>query len=238
MGIFGRSHASLNVDLHSHLIPNIDDGYQSLEQSIEMITALMKLGFKKVITTPHIHPNYPNTPEIIRMGLEKLHKALVKQNLEMEVEVAAEYFVDEAFHQKVKNKDALLSFGGKHVLVESSFINKPIFFESAMFDLQAAGYTPVLAHPERYRFLEGRIDWLEELKNMGVLFQVTLGSIAGYYGKIPEQLGKMLIKKELADFLGSDLHRKSHLAFLNKGLRSKEVQRALKGNSIKNQQLL
>lgn len=238
MGFFGRSHDSLDVDLHSHLIPNIDDGSQSLEQSSEMITAMIKLGFKKIITTPHIHPNYPNTPEVIRKGLERLHTELTKKNLEIEVEVAAEYFVDEAFHQKVKNKDALLSFGGKHVLVESSFINKPIFFESAMFDLLAAGYIPVLAHPERYRFLEGSLDWLEELKNMGVMFQVTLGSIGGYYGKVPEQLGKELLKKELVDFLGSDLHRKSHLVFLEKGLKSKEVQRALKGDSIKNQQLL
>lgn len=238
MGLFRRKSALLKVDLHSHLIPNIDDGSQSMEQSIEMIKALISLGFKKIITTPHIHPNYPNRPEVILAGLEALQNELIRLDLDVEVEAAAEYFVDDAFHQKVKGKGLILSFGSKLVLVESSFLNKPIFFESVMFDLMSSGYTPVLAHPERYRFLEGTIDWLVELKSMGVLLQVTLGSIGGYYGTKPEHIGKILLKNEMVDFLGSDLHRASHLEYLEKGLKSKEVQKVLNGNKLKNMDLL
>ncbi len=238
MNFFGKKSLTLDVDIHSHLIPNIDDGSQSMEQSIEMIESLIRLGFRKIITTPHIHPNYPNHPEVILAGLSKLQKELIKLNLDIEVEAAAEYYVDQQFHQKVKDNDTILSFGGKHVLVETPFINKPAFFESAMFDLKASGHTPVLAHPERYVYLEGSIEWLEELKDMGVLLQVTLGSLGGYYGKVPEQIGNLLLKKDMVDFLGSDLHRPSHLAYLEKGLNAKYVQRALKENRLKNCLLL
>ncbi|MEP1035240.1 CpsB/CapC family capsule biosynthesis tyrosine phosphatase [Ekhidna sp.] len=238
MSFFSRKITTLDVDIHSHLIPNIDDGSQSMKQSIEMIEELMVLGFRKIITTPHIHPNYPNRPEVILAGLEGLQKEIAKNNFEIEIEAAAEYFVDEGFHQQVKSKRLILSFGGKHVLVESSFLNKPVFFESVMFDLQSAGYIPVLAHPERYNFLEGSIEWLEELKSMGVMLQVTLGSIGGYYGNKPEQIGKLLLKNEMVDFLGSDLHRDTHLTFLEKGLKSKEVQKSLNGDKIKNHQFL
>ncbi|WP_462247747.1 tyrosine-protein phosphatase [Ekhidna sp.] len=238
MGFFNKKYAKLSLDLHSHLIPNVDDGSQSLGQSINMLKRLMDLGFKKVITTPHIHPSYPNTPEIILSGLSKLQDEIGRLNLEIEVEAAAEYFVDESFQKKVKEGGLILSFGGKHVLVESSFLNKPVFFESVMFDMQSAGYTPVLAHPERYQFLEGSLDWLIELKSMGVLFQVTFGSLGGYYGATPEKIAKALLKNKMVDFLGSDLHRESHLNFLEKGLKSKVVQNAIKEGALKNHELL
>ncbi len=238
MGFFQKKTVDLTLDLHSHLIPNIDDGSQSLSQSVIMIEKLIALGFKKIITTPHIHPNYPNTPEIILSGLERLQNELNKRQLEIELEVAAEYYVDESFQKRIREKGVILSFGAKHVLVESSFLNKPVFFESVMFDLQAEGYIPVLAHPERYRFLEGNIDWLVELKSMGVLLQVTLGSIGGYYGATPERIGKLLLKNRMVDFLGSDIHRESHLVYLERGLKSKIVQRALRNDEIKNRQLI
>ncbi|WP_436517634.1 tyrosine-protein phosphatase [Ekhidna sp. To15] len=238
MKFFGKKSLTLDVDIHSHLIPNIDDGSQSMDQSIEMIESLISLGFKKVITTPHIHPNYPNTPEIILAGLKSLQKEISKMNLDIEVEAAAEYYIDEKFHQKVKEKSLILSFGGKHVLIETSFINKPFFFDSVIFDLKCNGYIPVLAHPERYKYLEGNIDWLKELKSMGVMLQVTLGSLGGYYGSKPEHMGKLLLKNEMVDFLGSDLHRFSHLEYLEKGLKTKYVQQSLNRNCIKNQLLL
>lgn len=235
MGLFGKkSFAPLEVDIHSHLIHNIDDGSQSIDQSIEMLRELAKLGFQKVITTPHIHPRYPNTPQIIMDGFEKLQAAASGLDFEIEMEVAAEYYVDEGFMNKVKEGSTILSFGDRYVLVESSFINKPVFFESVLFDLQAKGYRPVLAHPERYQFLDGSTEWLEELKSMGVMLQVTLGSIGGYYGVIPKKLGGQLLKREMVDFLGSDLHRYGHLEFLSKGLKSKEVQKSIKKNQLKN----
>ena len=235
---FNRKPEPIIVDIHSHLIPNIDDGSQSLDQSLSMVRQLIDLGYKKLITTPHVHPNYPNTTQIILDGYKRLQKELVKNQLEIELEVAAEYYVDESFIQKVKDGVPILSFGDKFVLVETSFLNKPIHFESAIFDLMSAGYHPILAHPERYRFLEGRIDWLEELKSMGVLFQVTLGSIGGYYGSKPEEISKLLLKKRMVDFLGSDLHKEKHLLFLKKGLYNNLVQKGIKNTYFKNLQLL
>ncbi|MEQ9009484.1 MAG: CpsB/CapC family capsule biosynthesis tyrosine phosphatase, partial [Ekhidna sp.] len=223
---------------HSHLIPNIDDGSQSLEQSIGMINELISIGFKKLITTPHIHPRYPNTTEIIMSGLKELQVEIKRKKMDVEIEAAAEYYGDEVVYEKLSSDEPILSFGDRYVLVESSFVNKPVFFESVIFDLQSKGYRPVLAHPERYQFLEGRIDWLEELKSMGVLFQVTLGSIGGYYGAMPQEIGRRLLQKEMVDFLGSDLHRETHLEFLKKGMKSKEVQKCINQNRLKNKELL
>jgi protein-tyrosine phosphatase len=233
-----KSILNLDVDIHSHLIPAIDDGSNSIDQSLEMLIALKELGYKKIITTPHIHPNYPNTAEIIHSGLNEMRKEIMKNNLEIEIEAAAEYFVDELFLERVKNGDEILSFGDNYVLVESAFLNKPILFEEALFELISQGYKPVLAHPERYRFLEGSIEWLMELKNQGVLFQLTLGSVGGYYGKIPQQIAKELLKQNLVDFLGSDLHKISQLEFLEKGLGMKETQNYLRKSYCLNGDLL
>ena len=235
---FTKKIEPITADLHSHLIPNIDDGSQSVDQSISMIKQLMDLGYKKLITTPHIHPNYPNTSQIILEGYNKLQAELIKNELDIELEVAAEYYIDESFMKKVKEGFPVLSFGDKYVLVETSFLNKPIYFESAMFDLMSKGYRPILAHPERYRFLEGNIEWLLELKEMGIMLQVTLGSVGGYYGSKPEEISKLLMKKKMVDFLGSDLHREKHLPFLEKGLSNKMVQRGIKNGDFKNDQLL
>ncbi len=238
MGLFSKkSITPLEVDIHSHLIDNIDDGSQSMDQSIEMLRALSQLGYKKIITTPHIHPRYPNTPQIIMAGLDRLQSEVSKQGLNIELEVAAEYYVDEVFIDKVARDSTILSFGDRYVLVESSFINKPVFFESALFDLQSKGYQPVLAHPERYRFVEGNDEWLAELKGMGIMLQVTLGSIGGYYGSTPQKLGNHLLQKGMVDFLGSDLHRIDHMESLIKGLKSKEVQKSIRENRLKNNSL-
>lgn len=239
MGFFSsKSISRMEVDIHSHLIPGIDDGANSIEESMVMLREFEKNGFKKVITTPHIHPNYRNTPEIIRSGLEKVHEEMGIANLQIELECAAEYYVDEFFLETIQKKEEILSFGDNYVLVESAFLNKPIFFEEALFELISHGYKPVLAHPERYRFLEGSTEWLLELKSQGVLLQVTLGSVGGYYGKTPQQIAKELLRQNMVDFLGSDLHKISQMDFLEKGLIVKETQNYLKKGNCLNSSLI
>ena len=156
------------VDLHSHLIPGIDDGFQSLEDVLEALRIFRSMGYEKIITTPHIHPKYPNTADRILQGLQSVNQIAAKYDIGVEVEAAAEYYVDENFLSMIENDEKLLSFGDRFVLVETSFLNKPLFFENLMFQLLSKGYRPVFAHPERYRYLEGQIDWLMELKEMGV----------------------------------------------------------------------
>lgn len=228
----------IGVDIHSHLIPGIDDGAPSLDQSRMMVDLLYKSGFKKLITTPHIHPRYPNKESQIMEGLEKLKNELKSVEYKIEIEAAAEYYVDDEFIDKVKNKADFLSFGDNYILIECSFITKPLFFESVIFSLKAQGYNPVLAHPERYKFLEGDIEWLNELKGAGLLFQVTLGSIGGYYGTMPRKLGIKLIKNGMVEFLGSDLHKPSQIEYLNIGLGSGPVQNLVKSGNLLNNELI
>ncbi len=230
--------ATPGVDIHSHLIPAIDDGIRTLDKSIEVIRKFSEIGFKKVVTTPHIHPNYPNTNDDILRGLEVVRKKLIAENLDFEIEAAAEYFVDDVLMQKIKNGDEVLSFGSNYVLVESAFLNKPFFFEMCLFELQSKGYRPVLAHPERYRFLEGELDWLLQLKEMGVLFQVTISSFVGFYGKMPQKIAKALYERKMIDFLGSDLHSYEQIRFLEEGLRNPLVDKLCKAPILKNKTLL
>ena len=236
--VFKRKILTPKVDLHSHIIPNIDDGAQSIEQSLAMLDKLIRLGYKKCITTPHIHPKYPNTAQKIKEEYEKLKTELVNQGIPIALEVAAEYYVDELFLNKLRTDSKLLTVGDELLLVECSFINKPFNFQPIMLELMHKGYKPVLAHPERYQFLEENIDWLEALKHIGVLFQVTLGSIGGGYGKKPEQISKTLLKNRMVDFLGSDFHRISHTPFLKRGLAYSAVQKGIKEGYFKNFELL
>ncbi len=226
------------VDIHSHLIPGIDDGSASIEDSIAMIQGLIELGYTKAITTPHIHPHYPNNSHEIHGGLELVQKELEEREIDFELGAAAEYYVDEIFMSKVKSGHEILTFADQYVLVESSFLNKPLIFENCLFELQSKGYHPVLAHPERYRFLEGDLDWLFRLKEMGVRFQVTISSFAGFYGAKPKLIAKELFKKKMIDFLGSDLHAKSHIKYLHEGLKTKQVSQLCEVDQLMNQVLV
>lgn len=228
----------LQVDLHSHLIPGIDDGVKDLEHCFAILYGLKKLGYQKVITTPHIHPRYPNSPKTILSGLEKVQQLVKSKNLDLEVEAAAEYFVDDDFIRNLEEEQPLLSFGDRFVLVETSFINKPLAFENILFKMMAQGYRPILAHPERYQYLGGELDWLLELKDMGVSLQVTLSSFVGYYGDMPKKVAEKLLKSGNIDFLGSDLHRISQLEPLGNALRLSRIQRSLEEMGVRNHELI
>lgn len=226
------------IDIHSHCIPQIDDGAKSLDDSIEMIQGFKTLGYQKAVTTPHIHPNYPNTNERILEGLLLLQNELKARSIAFELEAAAEYFVDEIFFDSVKSNQPILSFGSKYVLVESSFVNKPLLFEPCLFELKSKGYQPILAHPERYKFLEGELDWLYQLKEMGTLFQVTVSSFAGYYGPTARGIANELSKKNMIDFLGSDLHHPQQLKYLEEGLSKNDVRTLCESSKLMNKTLL
>lgn len=236
--LFKKHIEPLRVDMHSHFIPGIDDGASTLHDSIELISLMKGQGFEKLITTPHIHPKYPNTNDVILRGLEQVQKALLSKNIVIELEAAAEYYVDEQFIKRLETNEALLSFGNRYVLIECSFTVKPLFFESVIYKLRDKGYNPILAHPERYQFLEGSIEWLSELKNTGILFQVTLASLAGYYGSEVKKMGQHLIKRNFVEFLASDLHKISQIDYLQRGLKTKEAQSLIESANLMNDGLL
>ncbi|MDI1321614.1 MAG: capsular biosynthesis protein [Algoriphagus sp.] len=205
----------LQVDMHSHLIPGIDDGSKTMEESLELIRRLAGYGLRKIITTPHImYEYYRNTPEIIGLGLEDLRKAVRNEGIEIEIEAAAEYYMDEIFLEKVIAGDKILSFGENYVLVETGFINKPQMLFDIIFQLEMAGYKPILAHPERYQYLISDKKLFEDLVDRNIILQVNLLSLTGFYSKQVKDFADMMLERGLIRFLGTDCHNVRYLDML------------------------
>lgn len=227
----------LHTDMHSHLIPGIDDGAKTMEDSLELIKALQGLGYKKIITTPHIYFElYPNSKAIITGGLTKLQKALKQAEIDITLEAAAEYFMDDHFEELLQ-KNELLSFASNHVLVETSFFAAPPKLENYIFQLRTKGYQPILAHPERYSFMAQNFKKYERLKDMGCLFQLNLLSIAGRYGPQIQKTAEKMLKLNMIEFLGTDLHNQDHLYGIEQMVKSNKVTKLLKKYTFKNASL-
>lgn len=204
----------LKTDVHSHLIPGIDDGSQTMEETIQLLNKFIDLGYEKVITTPHIMSDYyPNTPEIILSGLEEVRKEIEKQGLKIKIDAAAEYYYDEYFFDKIK-KEPLLTFNGNHVLFEFSFSSKPNNIKALIFELRSNNYQPVLAHFERYPYFFDDINYARTLREQGVKIQLNLSSLTGHYGKPITKQAYKLIDEKLVDLVGTDCHRMQHLDIL------------------------
>ena len=218
----------LKTDIHSHFIAGIDDGSPDMETTISLIKEMQGLGFKKVITTPHVMSDfYKNSSDIILKGLTDIRSELKVQNINMEIEAAAEYYIDYDFEQKI-GKEKFLTFGGNYILVELSFMEAPKNLFDIIFKLQLEGYKVVLAHPERYAFFT--MDDYEELVNRGVLLQINWLSIIGYYSPQIEQKTKDLIAADIVSFIGSDCHNMNH-AELYKKCQSKKAWHDLNNSS-------
>lgn len=215
----------IHTELHSHLIPAIDDGVQTLEESIEILRVWSEMGYKKVITTPHIMGDfYKNGPENILPKLAELRKALKENNINIEVDAAAEYLIDDALEKKIEEKN-ILTFGNNYVLVELPFTEEPANMKNVLFNLRVNGYKPVLAHPERYAYMAQRKDKYEELFDSGILFQLNIYSLIGYYSPHIQKTAEWLIEKKMVNMIGSDTHGVRHLDVLQAAVKSKNYQR-------------
>jgi len=204
--------SELRSDMHSHLIPGIDDGAPDMDTSVEMIKNMMSLGYQKLITTPHIQWDmYQNTHDIIKSGYEAVKKRLGEEAISLEFSVAAEYFMDDHFEELIRTDQPLLTLKDNMVLVEFSFIRQPIDLKEMLFRLQIKGYQPVIAHPERYLYFGAHREWYDEMKDLNCLFQLNLLSLCGFYGKKQEELAEYLIRKKYVSFLGTDLHNSRHI---------------------------
>ncbi len=207
--------SALGCDLHSHLIPGIDDGVKDMEGSLAMIRGLIDLGYKKLITTPHVLGDmYPNTPVTIGDGYKLVASEIREQKIPVEFSAAAEYLMDDYFDALLDSGEPLLTLKDKMVLVELSFVVAAINLKEMLFKLQVNGYQPMLAHPERYLYFGANKAWYDQIRETGCLFQLNLLSLGGYYGKSSLELAKWLVKKKYVDYLGTDLHHERHLAFL------------------------
>lgn len=202
----------LKCDMHSHLVPGIDDGSPDIETSIQLIEGLIALGYEKIITTPHLMLDlYPNNRSTIMGGYDKLMAALQKKGIKIPVRAAAEYFLDDHFDSLLEKNEPLLTIKDNIVLVEFSFASAPLDYKQKIFNIQMKGYKPILAHPERYTYFHKKPDIYEELRNAGCLLQVNLLSLSGYYGKGVAMAAEGLFKTRQIDLLGTDMHHQRHL---------------------------
>ncbi len=228
----------LKADIHSHLIPGIDDGSQSMEESLELLGMLEALGYQKVITTPHIMVDvYRNTPEIIFEGLAHVRQAAKEAGIALEIDAAAEYYLDDGFLALLE-KGNMLTFAGDHLLFETSYVAKPMQLEEMIFEIASAGYKPVLAHPERYRYIKDMQGEYGRLKELGVMFQVNLNSFGGHYGRQAQSQAMFLHEAGMIDLLGSDTHNKKHVSSLGAVIASDIYSEILANNTIQNDSLL
>lgn len=227
----------VKTDMHSHLIPGIDDGSKSIEESLSLIRTFKELGYKKLITTPHIMSDYfKNTPDIINEGLALLRKELNNQKIEMEIEAAAEYYLDFDFIDKIK-KEKLLTFGKNYLLFEVSYLNEPDNIDAVIFELQTSGYNVILAHPERYPFWGNNPKRFETLKDKEVLFQININSLAGHYSPGAKKVAEKLIDMNMVNFIGTDCHHANHLKYLEEALCNPALHKLVESGKLLNHTL-
>lgn len=227
----------LGTDVHSHFIPGIDDGAKTIEDSLELIASMKSLGYQKVITTPHVMSDYyRNTPEIILGGLEEVRKALRKAEIQIEIEAAAEYNLDADFIPKIEAGE-ILTFGENYVLFELPFIAEPPNLTEAVFELQTAGFKPILAHAERYPFWFQEYNKITDLRERGVRIQLNINSLTGFYGPEVKAVAERLIDDQVVDLLGSDCHHVGHINLLKEVRKKPYLHKALELSGLLNQQL-
>ena len=227
----------LVADMHSHLIPGIDDGAKTEQEALELIRVLYDLGYRKLITTPHIMgDHYKNTPEIIHSGLRKMQAAILRENIPIVLEAAAEYYLDFEFEAKIESGE-LMTFGTNYVLIELSFVNEPDYLDGLIFKLRTAGYFPVLAHVERYPYWYHKMEKYEKLIDQGVLLQININSLSGQYSPQAKRVAQKLIDSNRISFLGTDCHNMDYLYRLQNCLHNEYLHKVLQSGTLLNNQL-
>ena len=205
------------VDIHSHILPAVDDGSKSNEESLALLKRMHSYGINNLILTPHIMESvWENSSFSLKNSFNKFNDYLKKVNFtEVHLQLAAEYMLDTNFNKLLKT-EKLLTIKDSYLLVEMSYLSAPINLYETLFAIQIAGYKPILAHPERYAFYHNNYQEYFKLKEAGCLFQLNLLSLSNYYGKEVAHIAKKLLKDHLIDFAGSDTHHDRHLNYLER----------------------
>ena len=205
----------LSQDIHSHILPGIDDGSPDVETSLQLLQSLSDAGIHKFICTPHVIGDmYRNTPETINNALWKLRKAMQATGMNLEISAAAEYMLDDHFMELLRKKEPLMKLTKNYILTELSYSTAPAKLEEISFEININNYQPLMAHPERYPYYHHNYDAYHRMKELGFLLQVNLLSLTGYYGKSVAKAAKYILENKLADFTGTDLHHFNHLKVL------------------------
>ena len=196
------------VDWHCHILPGVDDGVQTMDEALHILAAYERLGIREVWLTPHIMEDIPNPTARLR---ERFAELLAAYKGNVVLNLAAENMLDKLFEERLEQGDLLpLGKDGRHLLVETSYFNPPMGLDDILRRIQAKGYYPLLAHPERYIYMEEN-DYVR-LKSMHIKFQLNLFSLMDLYGKEVRKRAKELQSKGMYDYIGTDLHQ---IAVLN-----------------------
>ena len=210
------------TDIHSHVLPGIDDGSPNTDVSIALLEAMKSWGIDSIVATPHIaEDSFENTPQSIKKAYDKLSVRMLDMAMDMNVKFSAEYRIDNRF-RKMFEDDELIIMPNNYLLIENSFVQPPIDLKNIIYELQLKDLKPILAHPERYGYYQRKKEIYEELFESGCEFQINLLSLAGYYGDREKETALWLANKGYISFVGSDLHHFGHVEVINKFLRSKE----------------
>ena len=191
------------TDWHCHILPGVDDGVQSMDESLQILAEYERLGVKEVWLTPHIMEDIPNTTEKLRGRFAELKAAYQGSVM---LHLASENMLDNLFEERLEKNDLLpIGKDGKHLLVETSYFNPPMGLNNILLRIKAKGYYPILAHPERYLYMDK--DDYQHFKSINIHFQLNQFSLFGLHGKEVQERAKMLQKQGMYNYIGTDLHK-------------------------------
>lgn len=229
--IFGK----LVADMHAHLLPGVDDGSGSVDTTMACMKVMESVGFKKMYLTPHfIKPRFPNIESDIEDRFLQLKKDVGDKNIGIDLAgIAGEYRIDTFFEQRVK-ESSFLKIAGEYVLVELSLNQQLMGSGRLIEELQMNDHVVVLAHPERYLYMDSQCKDIERLRNNGVLIQVNILSLDGFYGKESEKRAYRMIENGWVDFLGTDLHNMRYAEALIKASNNKKIEKIITKNQFLN----
>lgn len=196
------------IDFHNHIIFDVDDGAQDIEQSIKMLKEAQEAGITDVILTPHYMEEYYEVgTKAIAKRMEIINQEIEKNNINIKLHQSNEVYITSNIINLLKNERVSTVAGSKYVLMETPMLQVPMNFRQIIYDLKSNGYIPVIAHPERYEYIQKNPQIVYDLIQDGVLFQSNIGSIIGIYGNDAKKTVKKLLKHKMVHFIGTDTHR-------------------------------
>ena len=229
--IFKKSKKKLffRTDVHSHLVPGVDDGSGSVSESISLMGSLNDMGVDHFIITPHVTARrFENDATTIAEPLAKLRSAVAESGMCVEIDQSAEYRIDDFYEEKVLKPRNFMPMPNNHILLESNWQQEPLNLDGIVYNTSTCGYQVIFAHPERYRYLNERYERYEHLHNRNLMFQVNLLSFSGFYGKTVKDTAFWLLERGMVDFVGTDIHNHKFLRAIEAFLKSKDYKRVLK----------
>lgn len=203
------------IDMHNHILYGIDDGCKTIEESIETIKNMKKIGFNTIVLTPHYieDSSFKANNNLKLQRLEILKEELLKNNIDVNLFLGNEIFINESINELIINKEIRSINNTRYILIELPFNNQILNLDDYLYELKLKGYKIIIAHPERYTYFKDNYEEARKLYNSGVLFQVNYGSIIGQYGSSSLKLVKKLLKDDMVDFISTDIHKPSSSLF-------------------------